>query len=120
MADYREISQEYAQGAIKASVLLNSGAIVICLSQLDEMIQHVGRWSFACAILLYVFGTLFGAVTWVLAFLSTRHVDRKQLGQEETYERADQYMFGGFFSIVVSLLMFLTAALVLAFSLISN
>ena len=117
MADYREISQEYAQGAIKASILLNSGAIVVCLSQLNGLVQHVGQSSYAAAILLYIFGTFFGAVTWVLAFLSTRYVDRKERGQEVTYKRADQFMLGGQISIVLALLCFLAAALVLVISL---
>lgn len=37
MADYREISQEYARGGIKAALFVNGGAAVALLSQVAEL-----------------------------------------------------------------------------------
>lgn len=39
MADYREISQEYAQGAIKACILINAGAAAALLTQSAKFIE---------------------------------------------------------------------------------
>jgi len=117
MADYRDISQEYAQGAIRAAILVNGGAAVAILSQLNSLTGLMNTKSVAAALLVFCFGIVFAAATWVLAFLSTRHVDRTERGQDKDYSRADVYMKLGIVSVSISLTAFIVGVLTLACSL---
>ena len=111
MADYREISQDYAQGAIKATLLVNGGAAVAVLSQLSDFIELELSYATAVAILLWSIGIILGALTWLIAFFSTRHVDRSErsIGAEvdEELRLSDRYMYIGILLLVVSFMLFL-------------
>ena len=113
MADYREISQTYAQGAIKAAFAVNGGAAVVVLSQFGSLAEIIEPKTVACAMLTYVFGTLFSAAAWVMAFLSTRHVDRTERGEDLDYRTANNYQALGLIFIAISLVAFLVGALIL-------
>lgn len=78
MADYREISQQYAQGAIQAGIILNGGAAIAVLSQATRLISVGLAGPLRFAMLCWILGTFFAAVTWVLAFSSTRLVDKSE------------------------------------------
>lgn len=116
MADYREISQQYARGAIKAVILLNGAAAIAVLSQFTALQEYAGPTTIACAILIYVLGTAVGALTWVFGFLSARHVDRAILEQEPDYKNANRFQLLGVISIVLSLVLFLMGALILVYA----
>lgn len=90
--DYREISQEYARGGIRAVILLNSGAAVAVLSQLSSLMKHIDTSVIAFSILAFVMGSTLGGICWLTAFCSTRYVDRYQREQESTLEKADKFM----------------------------
>jgi len=108
MADYREISQQYAQGGIKSVILINAGAAVALLSQSAALAEGPLASALVCPMLLWAMGTALGASTWVLAFLSTRHVDRNEIAT------ADKYMYWGLATIAASLLTFVLGCILLA------
>jgi membrane protein YqaA with SNARE-associated domain len=78
MADYRELSQGYARAAINAAILINGGAAIATLSQLEKFGAAV---SVRVALVAWALGVLGGAVTWVLGFISTRLVDKVSVSQ---------------------------------------
>jgi len=107
MADYREISQEYAQGGIKAALTINGGAAIALLTQAAALIEKglasQIKWSLYC----WAAGVAVSAVTWVLAFMSTRHVDRsEEQGADVSREirLSNTYMTLGLLSILMSVL----------------
>lgn len=75
MADYRAISQEYAQGAIKAAALLNSGAAVAVLAQLKDLPGHMGT-AMKISMVLWIVGAILASLAWSMAFGATRYVDK--------------------------------------------
>lgn len=113
MADYREISQHYAQGAIKAVVLLNSGALVASLSQLDSVFKLAPPEVYAISAASWLVGTALGAVVWILAFTSTRHVDKAERGETNSYAKADFWMAIGTIVWLVSLCLFCFGGLII-------
>ncbi|WP_338550838.1 hypothetical protein [Roseovarius phycicola] len=113
MANYREISQGYAKGAITAALAINGGAAIAVLSQFKDLATLINTKTIACVLLIYSFGVVFAAVTWLLGFLSARHADRTQRGQDETYEISDKYMTLGFVAVALSLMCFIAGAIVL-------
>jgi hypothetical protein len=117
MADYREISQQYAQGGIKAAILLNGGAAVALLSQVSDLIDAKLSdevwWSMVC----WSVGTFLGACTWIVAFYSTRLVDRFERAEVRTLQPSNVFMQLGLLALAFSLICFLIGCLSLAFAL---
>ena len=122
MADYREISQEYAQGAIKACILINAGAAAALLTQsakLVEMNKPAITAGARCSMLLWALGTVAAVSTWVLAFISTRYVDKSERAntlQSRHIRTSDLYMRAGLIAIVSSLVLFVVGCVTLAAS----
>ena len=83
--DYRLISQEYAKGGISAVILVNSGAAVALLSQLSSLSDILPAKAVGFAFISFVIGIVFGLLTWVYGFISTRHVDRVLRLQDPNY-----------------------------------
>ncbi|MCV2448438.1 hypothetical protein [Paracoccus sp. DMF] len=117
-ADYRTISQQYAQGGINASILINGGAAVAALSQFASLENLMSAWTIGAAMMLYATGVLGGMVAWLSGFMASRYVDRALRGEEGDYEKSDVWMFSGVLTIIVSGLAFFAACLVLAAGLI--
>ncbi|MCA6109616.1 hypothetical protein [Bradyrhizobium cenepequi] len=123
MADYREISQEYAQGAIKACILINAGAAAALLTQAAKFIEIKNAAltsAITCSMLLWAFGTVAAISTWVLAFLSTRYVDKseKEVARQSRHLRtSDIFMLAGVIAVVGSLALFVAGCITLAVSL---
>jgi hypothetical protein len=123
MADYREISQQYAQGAIKACILINAGAAGALLTQsakFVEMNKPVILASLTCSMLLWSVGTVAAISTWILAFLSTRYVDKSEREialQTRHLRTSDRCMLAGLIAVAASLVLFLAGCARLAFSL---
>jgi hypothetical protein len=117
MADYREISQEYAQQGIRAAILINAGAAVALLSQAAELIKADMARQVATAMLCWAIGTLLAAVTWLLAFLSTRYVDKSER-EPDCHRRhlrtSDRLMFAGLCAICLALIAFVGGCVSLA------
>ncbi|WP_170376352.1 hypothetical protein [Ruegeria atlantica] len=106
MADYREISQEYAQGAIKAAILINGGAAVAVLSQLAGLREFMDVSAISHGMMMFAAGVNFGVVTWLAAFLSTRYVDQADRGQRPNYSAADSMMYVAMATLLISLGLF--------------
>ncbi|MFD2676965.1 hypothetical protein [Camelimonas lactis] len=116
MADYREISQEYAKEGIKAAVILNSGAMIAVLTQLTK-VPDMSRTVVGVAMALWSLGIVAGAFTWVLAFASTRYVDkseREPVFAQKHIQTSDNHMKAGYCSVIASLVFFLGGCLAVA------
>ena len=76
MADYREISQTYARGGINAMFTLNGGAAIALLTQVGELMKQGLADEVGDAMFYWACGAAIAAFTWMLAFISTRYVDK--------------------------------------------
>ena len=117
-ADYRTISQQYAQGGINSVILINGGAAAAVLSQFEHLKALMTPLTIGSSMILYALGVLAGTFVWLAGFLSTRHVDRTLRGQNDDYRLADQWMTTGVIAILCSGVFFLLACMVLAIGLI--
>lgn len=109
MADYREISQEYAKQGINAAFLLNGGAAVAILTQAGDLAEKGYAPALTTGLLLWAAGTSIAAVTWILAFLSTRYVDkseREKADEEKHLKISDRYMLAGIVTLLISICLF--------------
>lgn len=118
MADYREISQTYAQEGVKAALLINSGAAVTVLTQATDLIEKklasVVLWPMVC----WSFGIAAATIIWAAAFVSTRYVDKGILEQREEHLRtSDFWMTIGLVLFLLSILAFGVGAVLLAYNL---
>ena len=117
MADYREISQEYAQQGIKGAFLLNGGAAVALLSQAADLKANGLASSVSGGLQIWALGTALAAATWVLAFLSTRYVDKSEREADKKgghLRISDGLMLAGLITVGLSILFFLLGCIVLA------
>jgi hypothetical protein len=117
MADYREISQAYAQGAAKVAVLINGAAAIAILSQVLSL--NGIRFEVTFALLSWAAGVFFGALAWPLGFAATRYVDKAEQendeGHKRTHERtSDRFMYAGLIVVTLSLLLFLKGCILMA------
>ena len=108
MADYREISQQYAQGAIKAAMTINGGATVAVLTQSAALAGLGLGDQVRCSLIIWSAGLLVACLVWIVAFLSTRYVDENELG------RANFFMYLGVLLLILSLGLFLAGVVTLA------
>jgi hypothetical protein len=114
MADYREISQEYARGGIKAVILLNGGAAVAVLSQIGGLPPHIAT-SAANSMMLWAIGTALGAIGWIMAFYSTRYVDKWQDEQDDRHRKTSNlFQVLGLICVGASVALFLIGSICLA------
>jgi len=121
MADYREISQEYAQGAIKASFTLNGGASIAILSQISKLEDNVPDLILGLVLLLWCLGVALSTITWVLGFASTRYVDKSERENDVSgnlINTANDYMAWSLRCIFASIATFFLGAVLLALTLI--
>lgn len=117
MADYREISQEYARQGINAAFLLNGGAAIGLLSQAAELIQRGMGKAVAPSMAIWSLGTAFAAFTWILAFLSTRYVDKSEREHDKGQQhllRSDRFMYAAIITVLGSISLFLAGCWKLA------
>ncbi len=85
MADYREITQEYAKGAMKTVVLINAGGIIATLNQFAEITKFASTGSLKCAMTMWVFGIVFGVFSWVAGYASTVGFGNYQETNQNSY-----------------------------------
>jgi hypothetical protein len=109
MADYREISQEYAKSAIGAALLINAGASVAVLSQLTELYKLDLLSSVVWSVMAWTVGVFLAALAWPAAFLSSRFVDKSE--RDQGLERAylnisNRWMNAGLIFVSASILCF--------------
>lgn len=117
MADYREISQEYAKQGINAAFLLNGGAAIGLLSQAAELIQRGMGRAVAPSMLIWSLGTALAAFTWILAFASTRYVDKSEREHNEKVPhllRSDRLMNAAIIAVFGSIALFVAGCWKLA------
>lgn len=113
MADYRDISQAYAQKGIQAAMILNGGAAIAVLSQVGALSLKAVAWP----MVIWAIGTLISALCWVFAFISTRYVDKseREVGREyDNLKKSDRFMLAGILALLISLLMFIAGCVWLA------
>lgn len=91
--DYREISQQYAQGAIKAAFLLNGGASVAMLTQLNSL-DYLAK-ALVWAMVAWAAGLVSSALAWAFGFAATRAFDDWQRFLASDVSRADTYRVTG-------------------------
>ncbi|AZO68097.1 hypothetical protein LRP31_19295 [Mesorhizobium mediterraneum] len=113
MADYREISQEYAKSAIGAAMLINAGASVAVLSQVAELYKLDLLSSVVWSVMAWTVGVVLAALAWPTAFLSSRFVDKSERdqGMERAYlEVSNRWMAVGLILVFASILCFARGA----------
>lgn len=113
-ADYRVISQQYAQGAIKAVILINAGAALAILSQITDLQVILPAWAIGVSLIAYVLGVSLGATAWMFGFMSTRYVDKRIRGEVSDYSESNKWMGYAQIAIVSGLLAFVCSGLLLA------
>ena len=113
-ANYREISQQYAQGAIRAVILINGAAAVALLSQLTPLLKILPERSLGLALVAFVFGVALGVSAWMCGFYNARFVDLKLRGQVKDYSVANRWQHVGVACLLLGLLSFLFGCLSLA------
>lgn len=115
MADYREISQEYAKEGIKACLLLNAGAAVALLSQASDLLSAGLADDVRIAMLFWSAGTVVAALLWLFAFASARFVDKSIEEKNDAHrETSNNYMYAGQIGFLVSLICFAAGCITLA------
>jgi hypothetical protein len=119
MADYREISQQYAKEAIRTVILMNAGAAVALLSQAGELAREGLADRAEIAMLWWSAGAVLGVLIWLAAFTSTRYVDKSE--RELSSERrhiltSDRWMNAGIALLLLSLGCFAIGVVCLALS----
>lgn len=113
MADYREISQEYAQGGFKAVALLNGGAAVAILTQLSELKDLAQPVLVASS--FWAAGITLSALAWIAAFTSTRYVDKHERERVAAHlETSNTWMYAGILVVLLSLALFVAGVICLA------
>lgn len=118
MADSREIAHEYAKGGIRGIALINGGAAVAVLSQLNPLFGLGVGTEATVAILLWAVGVATAAATWLVAFLSTRYVDRADRSETETARQAEirnsnRYMRAGLTLMAFGIALFVIGAIII-------
>lgn len=102
MIDYREISQGYAQGGIKAAVLLNSGAAVAVLTQMAALPSELSGAVLA-SMVMWIMGATAGGLTWMVGFASTRYVDKWKDEDDDRHRvTSNRFQSLGYVAIVIS------------------
>ncbi|WP_278371323.1 hypothetical protein, partial [Thalassospira xiamenensis] len=117
MADYREISQIYAKSAINGVILVNGGGATALLTQASKFLELGTAQTVVWPLLIWTIGICLGVLTWVVAFISARYVDKseRESGLESKNLRlSDRYMSFGIILVLCSLGCFFIGALVLA------
>jgi hypothetical protein len=113
VADYREISQQYAQGGFKAVALLNGGASVAILTQLPELGDLAQPVLVASS--FWAAGITLSALAWLAAFLSTRYVDKHEReGISAHLDASNTWMYAAILAVLVSLALFVAGVVCLA------
>ncbi|KAB7615788.1 hypothetical protein F9L33_03225 [Amylibacter sp. SFDW26] len=105
MVDYREISQDYAQGAIKAAFALNGTSCIAIVSQLSDIRDSLFSSYVGLSLKLWCIGLSLSALTWIIGFASARYVDKSYNESGEwQLKRANELMIGGYVIIITSIL----------------
>jgi hypothetical protein len=119
MADYREISQEYAKEGIKAATLINAGAAIALLSQAADLIKEGLAGEIRTAMLYWAAGVVCGVSTWLLAFSSSRFVDKseREVDRVRLTIISNRLMLAGQIAILAALICFMAGCVSLAIGL---
>lgn len=111
--------QEYAKGGIAAVILLNGGASVALLSQIDKMLELGLKSPSAYALTIWSIGIVLGALTWLMAMASSRHASRSLSpyfrGAHEL-RVSDLWMYAGIASMLASLASFALGVFLMAWA----
>ena len=117
MTDYREISQAYARGGIIALTTANGGAAITLLSQTADLLAADLGSSVVAPLLAWGAGVASALIMWMMAFLSTRFVDKSErdVGLQDAHIRtSNNYMRFALSLAVFSVFMFILGCVTLA------
>ncbi|MGC4407276.1 hypothetical protein ACQKP1_10435 [Allorhizobium sp. NPDC080224] len=115
MADYREISQAYAQSGINAGFILNGGAAVACLSQFADLYPLELLDKFTVGMLAWAGGVFLAALVWAIAFVSARYVDKADdESNQQHIETSNKWMFAGLILVLMSYVCFVGGVISIA------
>lgn len=114
MADYRELSQEYAHGGIKAIIVVNGGAAAALLTQLSDLGALAGAvlW----AMIFWAVGVTLGTLCWFVGFLSNRYVDKHERNEPggDHLRTSNVLMQAGMTMGLIAIALFLVGSIILA------
>jgi tetrahydromethanopterin S-methyltransferase subunit D len=115
MADYREISQQYAKEGVRTCILLNAGAAATLLSQATDLIQLTLADEVRAAMLWWMTGIVAGTLIWLLAFAATRYVDKHEReGRDDHLRTSNRFMNAGLACFAISVVCFVGGCISLA------
>lgn len=120
MADYREISQEYAKGCLVALTTVNGGAAVALLSQAADLLAADLAASLVWPMAMWSAGTTCALIVWVVGFVSTRLVDKSEREPAlagKHIATSDRFMAAGIVLALGSIAFFVGGCVALAVSL---
>tara|TARA_R110001583_G_C5609481_1_gene405192 strand:- start:144 stop:533 length:390 start_codon:yes stop_codon:yes gene_type:complete len=121
LADYREISQQYAKAAINSAFLVNGGAATALLTQISGLMNAGYGRVVILPMIFWTVGVFVASFIWLVAFSSTRFVDKSMDSEDdnkpwENIRYSNNYMLLGVFLVVLSLTLFLVGAITLGMS----
>ncbi len=117
MADYRDITQEYAKGAMKTVVLINAGGVIATLNQFAEITKFASTGSLKCAMTMWIFGIAFGVFSWVAGYASTVGFGNYQETNKDSFHKdGNFYAKIAAITIGLSLFAFIAGCLVIIYS----
>ena len=117
MADYRDVSQVYANEGIKAVSVLNGGAALALLTQTSELVNAKLASVYFAPMCWWTAGLVIGTLLWAFAFVSTRYVDKSTVENNASHLRtSDHWMHLTLVGFGLSVLCFAVGAVTLASS----
>ncbi len=110
--NHRDLMQQYAQGSIRSTLVVNGAAAIVVLSQLSSLPQAIPLNLAGLSVLLFALNIGLGLTLWIIAFEATR---RKALAHRNVaaLAKARAYHRAGAGLILVIIAIFLTACALL-------
>lgn len=112
--NYRDLMQQYAQGGIRSTLLVNGAAAIVVLSQLSSLPQAIPLKIAGMSVLLFALNIGLGLILWIIAFESTRrkalaHRNLEALTKARNYRRA-----GAGLILIITAIFLIACALLIA------
>ena len=115
MADYRELSQVYANEAIKAVSVLNGGAALALLTQTSDLVEAKLGDIYFSPMCWWTAGLVIATLLWTFAFASTRYVDKGERENDAAHiSKSNLWMYAALFGFFISVVCFAVGAVTLA------
>ena len=106
-AEYQLMSQEYAQGAIKASILINSGAAIVLLGQLPSISHFLEARPIGFAFLAFSNGIALASLAWLCIFFNARRIEIALRKRRPELKKAKKWQHTAVTAVSLSIVSFL-------------